>query len=135
LNSAGGVLGYYAAGSRSERRAEKTSIGRIVLFRSLLSSLLLLTIVIISSAYSVALLVGLLILLGFANAIFLVSTLALSMELIPAGRAGLFNVLIGLGGAFGSFIGPFIAQTMSFVYVFIAAGVIFFMAYAAFRIF
>jgi MFS family permease len=135
LNSAGGVLGYYAAGSRSERRTEKASIGRIVLFRSLLSSLLLLTIVIMSSAYSVVLLVGLLILLGFANAIFLVSTLALSMELIPAGRAGLFNVLIGLGGAFGSFIGPFIAQTMSFVYVFIAAGVIFFMAYAAFRIF
>jgi len=38
------------------------------------------------------------------------------MELMPEGKAGLFNVLVNIGGAFGSFIGPFIAQTTSFIY-------------------
>jgi predicted MFS family arabinose efflux permease len=77
-----------------------------------------------------------LVLMGFAYAIFLVYTLSLSMELIPAGKAGLFNVLIGIGGVCGSFIGPFIAsQTSGFAYVFVSGGIIFLIAYVAFKIF
>jgi hypothetical protein len=73
--------------------------------------------------------------MSFAYAMFLIYTLSLSMELIPAGKAGLFNVLISIGGACGSFIGPFIAQTFGFFYVFILAGVVFSSAYIAFKIF
>jgi hypothetical protein len=59
--------------------------------------------------------------------------------LIPAKKSGLFNVLIGVGGAFGSFIGPFIAQTFGgmfgFFCVFVTAGIIFLFAYIFFRLF
>jgi MFS family permease len=136
LNSGGGVFGYFLTGSRSNPQTEKRHIGRIVVFRSLLSFLLIA--VLQFSTYNVVMVTAILILLGFANALFLVYVLSLSMELIPAGKAGLFNVLIGLGGACGSFIGPFIAQTfgtLGFTYVFITAGVIFFISYLAFRIF
>jgi hypothetical protein len=62
--------------------------------------------------------------------------LSLSMELIPSGKAGLFNVLIGIGGACGSFIGPFIAaQAIGFAGVFMVAGTIFFVAYLTLKIF
>jgi hypothetical protein len=89
----------------------------------------------LSTLFSLGLATSLLILMGFVYALFLVSTLSLSMELIPAGRSGMFNVLIGVGGACGSFAGPFIAQTFGFLTVFIMAGVIFLLAYAAFKIF
>jgi hypothetical protein len=73
--------------------------------------------------------------MGFAYAMFLVRTLSLSMELIPAGKAGLFNVLTGVGGACGSFIGPYIAQTLGFTYVFVMASALFLLSYVAFEIF
>jgi hypothetical protein len=74
-------------------------------------------------------------LMGFAYALFLVYTLSLSMELIPAGKAGLFNVLVGIGGACGSFIGPYIAQTFGFLFAFATAGAVFLLAAIAFQIF
>jgi MFS family permease len=133
LNSAGGIGGYFLAGSRSTRSAGSTGVGKIVMSRSLLAFLLIAGLELPS--YNVILATTILVLLGFANAMFVVYTLSLSMELIPAGKAGMYNALIGVGGAFGSFIGPFIAQTFSFLHVFIVAGVIFFSAYVAFRFF
>jgi len=136
LNSGGGFFGYFFAGSRPIQQTEKPHVGRLVLFRSLLSFMLLSVVIMPSSTPNVLLTAAILVLMGFAYAIFLVYTLSLSMELIPAGKAGLFNVLIGIGGACGSFIGPFIAaQTSGFTYVFVSGGIIFLMAYAAFRIF
>jgi MFS family permease len=134
LSSGGGVAGYALARIRSTRSTGKANLSRIVIFRSLLAFLLIAALQ-ISANVAVGLATMILILMGFAYAIFLVSTLSLSMELIPAGKAGLFNVLIGIGGACGSFIGPFIAQASSFLNVFIIAGVVFFSAYAAFRVF
>lgn len=133
LNSAGGVAGYIFAGRRSGQTMEKNSLGRIVVFRSLLAFLLIATTQ--AFVYAVTLATVILILMGLAYALFLVYTLSLSMELIPAGKAGLFNVLAGIGGACGSFIGPFIAQTADFVYVFIVAGMVFLLAYVAFELF
>ena len=107
-----------------------------MVFRSFLAFLLIVAVQI--TLYNVALATVILILMGFAYAIFLVSTLSLSMELIPAGKAGLFNVLIGIGGACGSFIGPFIAQAFEssgFIYVFITSGFLFLASYVAFRIY
>jgi len=133
LNSGGGVVGYVMAGRRSGRSVGKANLGRIVIFRSLLAFLLIAALQI--PVYNVGLTIVILMLMSFAYAMFLIYTLSLSMELIPAGKAGLFNVLIGIGGACGSFIGPFIAQTFGFFYVFILAGVIFSSAYIAFKIF
>lgn len=133
LNSGGAVFGYCLAGNRSNQQAGKTNVGRIVIFRCFLCFLLIAALQPI--AYSVILVTSILILMGFAYAIFIVYMLSLSMELIPAGKAGLFNVLIGIGGACGSFIGPFLGQTFGFLYVFLIAGVIFLSAYIAFKIF
>jgi hypothetical protein len=107
-------------------------VGRIAVFRSLLAFILVA--IVQMSLFNVGLVTAILMLFGFAYAMFLVYTLSLSMELIPAGKAGLFNVLIGIGGACGSFIGPFIAQ-FSFLYVFLAGGIIFLASYIAFKIF
>jgi hypothetical protein len=133
LSSCGGVAGYAVASSRSRQSTGKPNIGRIVILRSLLAFLMLAVLQI--STFGVAFAAAILMLMNFAYAIFIVHTLSLSMELIPSGKAGLFNVLIGIGGAFGSFLGPSIAQTFGFFYVFAVAGTIFFSAYVAFKIF
>lgn len=133
LNSGGAVIGYFFAGSRSNQQTGKTNISRVVVFRGLLAFFLIAAIQ--APLFNVPLATTLLILLGFAYALFLVYTLSLSMELIPSGKAGLFNVLIGVGGAFGSFIGPFIAQASGFIYVFVVAGMLFLLAYIFFKMF
>lgn len=133
LKSGGEVSGYFLAGSRSSQPAEKSRVSRIVMFRSMLAFLLMA--VTGMSAYGIALAAVILTLMGFVYALFLVLMLSLSMELIPTGKAGLFNALVGIGGAFGSFIGPFFAQTLGFTYVFLTAGIILFLAYVALKIF
>jgi hypothetical protein len=133
LNSGGAVAGYFFAGSRSNPQTGRTNLSRIVIFRGLFAFLLVAAIQV--PFLNAPLATTLLILLGFAYAMFLVYTLSLSMELIPSGKAGLFNVLIGIGGAFGSFIGPFIAQASGFIYVFATAGVLFLLAYVFFKMF
>jgi MFS family permease len=133
LNSGGAVIGYFFAGSRSNPQTGKANISRIVIFRGLFAFLLIAAIQ--APLFNVPLVTTLLILLGFVYALFLVYTLSLSMELIPSGKAGLFNVLIGIGGAFGSFIGPFIAQASGFIYVFVTSGMLFLLAYVFFKMF
>jgi len=136
LNSTGAVAGYALASSRSNQLTGKTGLHRTVAFRGLLSLTLLLVAYIVNPLYNVALVTTVLILMGFAYALFLVYMLSLSMELIPSGKAGLFNVLIGIGSACGSFIGPFIAaQAIGFAGVFTVAGIIFFVAYLTLKIF
>lgn len=133
LNSGGAVVGYALAGRRSGQSAGKANVGRLVMFRCLLAFVLIAALEF--SSFNVVLTTAVLILMGFVYAIFLVYILSLSMELIPAGKSGLVNVLIGVGGAAGSFAGPYIAQTFGFLSVFVVAGVVFFVAYAAFKIF
>jgi MFS family permease len=133
MNSGGAIAGYALAGRGSEQSTGKTSLQRIVLFRGFFAFVFI--VALNSAAFTiVGLAATLLVLMGFLYALFIVSTLSLSMELIPAGKSGLFNVLIGVGGAFGSFLGPFIAQAYGFFSVFIVAGSIFLFAYIAFRI-
>ncbi len=134
LNSGGGVLGYALARRRSEQSTTKSSTSRLVFLRGIFAFLLIL-VAQLSALASVGLATAVLIVFGFLNALFLVNTLSLSMEVIPAGKSGLFNVLIGVGGAGGSFLGPLIAQSFGFLTVFIMAGVVFLLAYVAFKIF
>ena len=133
LNSGGGTVGYFLASRRSTRATKESNIGKTVLLRSMLAFLFVAATQ--KLAYSAVLAVIILVLMGVAYAYFLVYTLSLSMELIPLGKAGMFNALLGIGGASGSFIGPFLAQALGFMYVFVVAGIIFFLAYIAFQIF
>ena len=133
LNSGGTVAGHLLASRRSLQLEEKTRIGRIVLFRS---ALVFMFIVFVSlSSYTAVFAAATLILMGLAYAMYYTLTLSLSMELIPAGKAGLFNVLVSVGAACGSLLGPFLAQTLGFTYQFLTAGIIFSIAYVAFKIF
>jgi MFS family permease len=87
------------------------------------------------SSFNLTLTTVVLIFMGFLYAVSMVRILASSMELIPAGKAGTINVLIGIGAAFGSFIGPFLAQVSGFFYVFLISGVIFLAGFVFFKLF
>jgi MFS family permease len=133
LSSCGAITGYALSGRISEESTKKSHVGRLVLGRSLLAFLLLAALQ--TSSFNVLLSAGVLTLMGFLFAVFMVHILSLSMELVPAGKAGLVNVLIGVGAAFGSFAGPFIAQAFGFLHVFVIAGAIFFAAFVFFKLF
>ena len=135
-NSIGGVVGYFLAGGKSWGWMEKSALSKVVLFRSALTFLLIaVTRMPASSAVLAVLAATILFLMGFAYALFLVFTLSYSMELMPERKAGLFNVLVGVGGACGSFIGPFLADTLGFTYALLTSGIVFFLAYIAFKVF
>jgi len=136
MNAAGGCSGYYYVRrkAQTELSGEKRTVTNIALIRSLLAFSLIMPIVYFSTLTS-ALAVAMLVLMGFAYSVFLISTLSISMEVLPQGKAGLFNVLIGVGGAVGCLIGPLIANSYGFLYVFLMASIIFFLSHFAFRIF
>ncbi len=138
LNTLGSALGYYVSARALSSGSSRGNSGltRVVIFRGLLAFLLVSTVAVAASFLSLAFLTLVLILLGLANAAFLVRTLSLSMEIIPAGKAGLFNVLIGVGSACGAFAGPFMADAIgSFLPVFGLSGSLFVAAYVCFKLF
>ena len=133
LNSAGGVAGYLLSARRFTGSSGTAGIGKVIALRGTLAFLLIAALNF--RAYSVSLATTVLVAMGFVYALFLVRTLSLSMELVPAGKSGLFNVLVGVGGACGSFIGPLVAQTLGFPQVFALSGVVFFLSLVAFKMF
>lgn len=132
LNSGGALVGYVLAAKSSQGSTGKGHVALTVLARSLLAFILLGALGL--SSFDVLLTTVVLIVMGFLFAVFIVRILSLSMELIPPGKAGLINVLTGVGGAVGALIGPLIA-TVGFLDVFVGAGVIFFAAFVFFTIF
>jgi MFS family permease len=133
LNSGGSIAGYFFAGKRTMHTEEKVQMRRIVLFRGIIIfSLAALVQIAVYPTLSAAVI---LVLMGFAYALYYVFTLSLSMELIPTGRTGLFDFLVSTGGACGSFLGLFLAQMLGFLAQFLIASRIFFLAYLTFRVF
>jgi MFS family permease len=133
LNSGGAIAGYFFAGRRAASMNAKTQMRRIVLFRSILVFALIAA---VQFAVSTTLITGIILVsLGFAYAVYYILTLSLSMELIPAGKTGVFDVLVSLGAAFGSFIGPFLAETFGFLPQFLVAAGVFLLAYLILRAF
>jgi MFS family permease len=132
LNSGGAVAGYFFARNRGASAEEKVQMRRTVLFRSVL--VLLLVAFIQVAVYRTLFAGAILVLMGFAYALYYVFMISLSMELIPAGRTGIFDVLVSLGATFGSFLGPLLAETLGFLPQFLIASAIFFLAYVALRI-
>jgi len=45
------------------------------------------------------------------------------MEIIPQGKAGLFDGMVSLGAGIGAFMGPFIAQNMNYIPTFLITAV------------
>lgn len=133
LNSTGCTLGYFFIGRRAKEMNIKKQMPRFVLIRGLL---LFILVGAVQLAFSTTLLAGvILVLLGFAYALYYILMLSLSMELIPSGKSGVFDVLVGLGAAFGSFLGPFFAENLSYLPTFLIAGALFLVAFLAIKIF
>jgi MFS family permease len=133
LNSIGAVIGYSLIKRRSMFTDSKKQIRRIVLIRS---ALIFLLATVIQIAFSPTILAALvMVLLNLAYSVYYILMISLSMELIPQGKTGIFDVLIGLGAASGSFLGPFLAQTFGFLPQFLIAGSIFLLAFAILKIF
>jgi len=132
FNTLGSFLGYVFAGRRTHQLNGMAVMKRANLVRAVLSLLLTSTVVWLS-AFTLTLSVIALIVMGVAYGFFLISTLSLSMELIPEGKAGLFNALIGLGGALGCFLGTYTAKNYGFLVLFLVASIGFFLSYIAFK--
>ena len=133
LNSGGAVFGYFIIGRRAGSMDAKKQMQRIVLLRSILVILLVCAVNFVFYPAASAGLV--LVLLGFAYAVYYILMISLSMELIPAGKTGLFDVLVGIGGATGSFLGPYLAQVLGYLPQFLIAGFVFLIAFFVLRIF
>jgi len=133
LSSGGAVLGYFLAGRSASSSGAKAYMRRMVLLRS---SLVFLLVIAVNFVFSTTVLASvILFMLGFAYAFYYILTLSLSMELIPAGRSGLFDGLVGLGAASGSFLGPFLAETLGFLPQFLIASFVFLLAFLVLKIF
>jgi predicted MFS family arabinose efflux permease len=133
LNSVGAAAGYFLIRGRARSMDMRKQMPRFVLFRSLLIFML---VGFIEFAFSPTIMTGiLLIFIGFAYAMYYIMMLSLSMELIPQGKTGFFDGLVGLGSAVGSFFGPFLATHLNYLPTFLVAAVVFFIAFIALKLF
>lgn len=131
LNSGSAAFGYYLAGRKAEMHEGGIYLQKIVMFRSIL--VFLLFILIISGLQTVVSIALILALMGLAYALYHIYALSISMELIPAGKAGLFDSLVSLGSAIGAYLGPLTAQIFGFTFTFALSGIAFFSAYLSFK--
>lgn len=132
LNSMGAMVGYFFIGRHARSIDVRTQMRRSVLARSLL--IFLLVGVAYFSFFPTILTTIILIAIGFAYSLYFILMLSLSMELIPQGKSGIFDVLVGSGAAIGSFLGPFLANSMAYLPTFIIAAVLLFLAFLVLKI-
>jgi MFS family permease len=133
LNSVGATAGYFLIRGRARTMDIRKQMPRFVLLRSLL---IFAFVGVIEFAFSPTILTGiLLIFIGFAYAMYYIMMLSLSMELIPEGKTGFFDGLVGLGAAVGSFLGPFLATHLNYLPTFLVAAVVFLIAFITLKLF
>ena len=132
LNSVGATVGYFLIRGRARSMDIRRQMPRFVLIRSLIVFALIAA---VQFAFFPNIVTGVMLLfLGFAYAMYYIMMLSLSMELIPAGRTGVFDVLVGLGAAVGSFFGPFLAETLNYIPTFLIAAVLFLCAFVTLKL-
>jgi len=133
LNSVGGTTGYFLIGRKAQQMNIRKQMPRFVLLRSILIFSL---VGVILFAFQPTIMTGiLLIFIGFAYAMYYIMMLSLSMEVIPQGKAGLFDGMVGLGSALGAFFGPFLAFNLNYTFMFVITAVVFLVAFLALKLF
>jgi MFS family permease len=133
LNSAGATTGYFFIRGRAQSMDIRKQMPRFVLLRSIL--IFTLVGVVLFAFLPTIMTAILLILIGFAYAMYWIMMLSMSMEIIPQGRAGFFDGMVGLGSASGAFLGPFLAFHLNYVPMFIITAVIFLAAFLTLKLF
>ncbi len=133
LNSVGATTGYFLIGKTAQSINTRKQMPRFILARSLLIFSLVGVILV---SFSPTLMTGLILLfVGFAFAMYYIMMISLSMEVIPEGRAGLFDGFVSLGSALGAFLGPYLAFHLNYVPMFLIAAAVFFAAFLTLKIF
>lgn len=133
LNSFGAMTGYFLIRNRARSMDLRKQMPRFVLVRGLLIFGLVGA---VQLAIAPTIITGLiLVLLGFVYGMYHIMMLSLSMELIPQGKSGSFDGLIGLGAGVGSFLGPFLASNLNYLPTFVIAAVAFLLAFIILRFF
>ena len=133
LNSVGATTGYFLIARKAQTMNIRKQMPRFILVRSLL--IFALEAVILLSIAPAIMTGVVLLFVGFAYAMYYIMMLALSMEVIPEGKAGLFDGLVGLGSAVGAFLGPFLVFHLAYTTMFIIAAIIFLVAFLALKLF
>ncbi len=133
LNSVGATAGYFLMAGGASAINIRKQMPRFILLRSLLVFVLV-GVVMLTLAPTIMTCI-LLLCLGFVYAMYYIMMLSLSMELIPEGKAGLFDGMVGLGSAIGAFLGPFIAYNLHYLPTFAITAVIFLIAFVTLKIF
>jgi MFS family permease len=132
FTSIGATVGYFFISGRARSIDGRKEMSRHVLYRSLLVFALIGVIQLVF--YPTLMTFLILVFLGFSFAIYYILMISISMELIPAGKSGLFDALVGLGKAFGSFLGPYLANTYDFMPTYFIAALLFLFAYVSIKL-
>lgn len=139
LNSIGATAGYFLIRGKANSMDIRKQMPRFILIRSLIVFTL---VGVISFAFlPIPLTFILLVFLGFAYAMYYIMMLSLSMEIIPEGKAGLFDGMVSLGAAAGAFLGPFLVtqfsylpEQFSYIPIFIITAVLFLTAFITIKV-
>jgi MFS family permease len=132
FTSIGATIGYFFISGRARLMDTRRQMPRYVLYRSLL--IFALIGIIQLAIYPSVMTFLILVFLGFAFAAYYILMLSVSMELIPAGKSGLFDGLVGLGTAFGAFLGPYLANTYNYVPTYFIAAFLFLLAFITIKL-
>jgi MFS family permease len=133
LNSIGATTGYFFIRGRAQSMDIKRQMPGVVLVRTLLIFTLA---AVIWLAFSPAVTTGiLLIFIGFTYAMYYIMMLSLSMEIIPIGKSGFFDGLVGLGSGIGAFLGPFLAHNLNYIPAFLITAIIFLAVFLTLKLF
>lgn len=133
LNSIGATTGYFLIRSKANSIDIRKHMPRYILVRSLL--LFSLTAVVMYMILPTVMTCLILVILGFSYAMYYIMMLSLSMEIIPEGKAGLFDGMVGLGSAIGALAGPLIAEYLSYDLVFFITALLFLGAFTVIKAF
>ena len=139
VNSVGATAGYFLIRAKARSMNVRKQMPRFILVRSLLVFTLVGVIWFAIAPTIITCL--LLVCLGFAYAMYYIMMLSLSMEIIPQGKAGLFDGMVSLGAAIGAFLGPFLVtrfsylpSNFSYLPIFIITAIIFLFAFISLKI-
>jgi MFS family permease len=132
FNSFGATFGYFFISGRARKMDIRHQMPRYVFLRSLLIFALIGVIQLV--LFPTVMTFVLLVFIGFAYSMYYIMMISISMELIPEGKSGLFDGLVGLGTAVGSFLGPYLADTYNFIPTFAVAAVLFLLAFIAIKL-
>ena len=127
LNSIGGTAGYLLISNKARSMNLRTQMPRFVLLRSLLIFAL---VGVIEFAFFPTVTTGIiLVFLGFVFGMYYIMMISLSMELMPQGKSGLFDGLVGLGTGIGAFLGPYLSAHINYIPTLVVAASTFFLAF------